>query len=81
VSELPASNYFFENGADRESTTQAIRAFLEAQPRDAEPTVPIAHRVNIAAPIEIFPRSLGGAVLALRTPRGFIVIGEIEQNE
>jgi broad specificity phosphatase PhoE len=69
---LPALNSFFEDRAEAQGRTEAVRALL-AQAHPGRTTILVTHQVNITALTGVFPRS-GEAVVVLPGPDGTLKV-------
>lgn len=77
IEELVFLNSFFDDFAQREPQTAALRKWLDQQPLD-EPVVLVTHQVNITALTGVYPAS-GELVIVRRSADGTLdVVGTIK---
>jgi broad specificity phosphatase PhoE len=78
VTELTALNSFFSEPETRTERIEALRAFLDALPRDGVPVVLVTHQLTITALTGYFPASGEGLILKLNEGGGFSQVAELE---
>lgn len=76
VMEFKPLNSFFQNRANAEPQTDALRAFLTNR-KSAEPLVLVTHQVNITALTGVFPRSGEIIVLTVSATGDVDVLGSL----
>lgn len=78
VTPLPALNSFFERPQDRAPTLAALRAFLDAAPRQGELLILVTHQVTISAIAGRFMASGHGVLLRPGADGRLQLVGEID---
>ncbi len=77
VESLPALNSFFGRPDDRQTTLDALRAFLASLPVDGQPVILVTHQVVVNAFTEAAPPAGGGSVFQINGSRTPVWLGVI----